>query len=132
MDIYQEITNRMIKEMEAGIIPWKKPWMASGAAAISHSTGKAYSLLNQMLLGRAGEYITYSQCQQEGGYIRKGEKSRLLVFWKWLEKEDEETGETTQVPYLRYYNVFHIDQCEGITAKHPATQTYPAKADENA
>ncbi len=41
MDIYQEITNRMIKEMEQGIIPWKKPWMASGAA-ISHTTGKAY------------------------------------------------------------------------------------------
>ena len=55
MDIYQEITNRMIKEMEAGIIPWKRPWMASGAA-ISHTTGKAYSLLNQMLLGKAGEY----------------------------------------------------------------------------
>ena len=50
MDIYQTITDRMIQEMEAGIIPWRKPWMAAGAA-ISHTTGKAYSLLNQMLLG---------------------------------------------------------------------------------
>ncbi len=40
MDIYAEITNRMIAEMEQGIIPWKKPWMASGSA-ISHTTGKA-------------------------------------------------------------------------------------------
>ena len=119
MDIYAEITHRMIAEMEQGIIPWRKPWMAAGRA-ISHTTGKAYSLLNQMLLGRPGEYLTFNQCQQEGGHIRKGEKARIVVFWKWLEKKDEETEEVTQVPYLRYYNVFHIDQCEGVAIEHRA------------
>ena len=131
MDIYAEITNRMIAEMEAGVIPWRKPWMAAGRA-ISHTTGKAYSLLNQMLLGRPRAWLTYTQCPQEGGHIRKGEKSRSVVFWKWLEKKDEETEEVTQVPYLRYYNVFHIDQCEGITAKHAEMQAHPANADEAA
>lgn len=53
--------------------------MASGAA-VSHTTGKPYSLLNQMLLGKPGEYLTYKQVQAEGGYIRKGEKSRFVVF----------------------------------------------------
>ena len=67
MDIYAEITNRLMAELEKGIIPWQKPWMASGAAAISHTTGKPYSLLNQMLLGKAGEYLTYKQVQEEGG-----------------------------------------------------------------
>ena len=55
MDIYQTITDRMIAEMEKGIIPWKRPWLSRGKA-ISHTTGKPYSLLNQMLLGREGEY----------------------------------------------------------------------------
>jgi len=131
MDIYAEITNRMIKEMENGIIPWRKPWMAAGAA-ISHTTGKPYSLLNQMLLGRAGEYLTFKQVQAEGGFVRKGEKAHMVVFWKWLEKEDEETGETTQIPFLKYYNVFHIDQCEGISAKHMQMNTKPASPDETA
>ena len=67
MDIYAVITDRMIQEMEAGIIPWRKPWMAAGSA-ISHTTGKPYSLLNQMLLGKAGEWLTFKQCQEEGGY----------------------------------------------------------------
>ena len=49
MDIYAEITARIITEMEKGIIPWEKPWIARGGA-ISHATGKRYSLLNQMLL----------------------------------------------------------------------------------
>ena len=131
MDIYSEITNRIINEMEQGIIPWKKPWIASGAA-VSHTTGKPYSLLNQMLLGRAGEYLTFKQVQTEGGYVRKGEKAHMIVFWTWIDKEDEETGETTQVPLLKYYNVFHIDQCEGISAKHARELTETANADGTA
>lgn len=131
MDIYQTITDRMIQEMEAGIIPWRKPWMAAGAA-ISHTTGKAYSLLNQMLLGRPGEWLTFKQVQHEGGHVRKGEKSRIVVFWKWIEKEDEETEEVKRIPYLQYFNVFHIDQCEGISAKHTTENANPAKADEAA
>ena len=131
MDIYGEITNRIIAEMEKGEIPWKKPWMASGLA-VSHTTGKPYSLLNQMLLGRAGEYLTFKQVQQEKGYVRKGEKAHMVVFWKWLEKEDEETGETVQIPFLKYYNVFHVDQCEGITAKHVAKMPDVVEADAEA
>ena len=50
MDIYAEITNRMIEELEKGLIPWNKPWMASGAA-VSHTTGKPYSLLNLAYVG---------------------------------------------------------------------------------
>ena len=131
MDIYATITDRMIAEMEQGIIPWRKPWMASGSA-ISHITGKPYSLLNQMLLGRSGEYLTFKQVQQEGGYVCKGERAKMVVFWRWIDKEDEKTGEITQVPFLKYYNVFHIDQCEGISAKYAQELTETASADETA
>ena len=125
---YAEITARIIDQMENGIIPWQKPWVTNGKA-ISHATGKAYSLLNQMLLGRPGEYLTFKQCQEAGGRVRKGEKSSMVVFWKWIEQEDEETGEKKEVPFLRYYNVFHIDQCEGISAKHTTETVLPDGAD---
>ena len=131
MDIYAVITDRMIAEMEAGEIPWRKPWMAAGSA-ISHTTGKPYSLLNQMLLGKAGEWLTFKQCQEEGGRVRKGEKSRFVVFWKFVTMKDEETDEEKQIPFLKYYNVFHIDQCEGITAKHTTENAHPAEADQAA
>ncbi len=128
MDIYAEITNRIVAEMEQGIIPWRKPWMASGSA-VSHVTGKPYSLLNQILLGSPGEYLTFKQCSDEGGKVRKGEKSHIVVFWKWLEKEDEKTGEKQTIPFLRYYNVFHIDQCEGIDPKYQKENPTPADPD---
>ena len=131
MDIYAEITNRIISEMESGLIPWQKPWVASGGC-VSYATGKPYSLLNQMLLGRPGEYATFKQIQQAGGYVKKGQKASMVVFWKWLEQEDEETGEVKQIPFLRYYNVFHIDQCEGLKAKHSKPLPQSAEADQKA
>lgn len=124
-DLYQEITDRIVTELEQGVIPWQKPW--SGVqGAISHTTGKRYSLLNQMLLGcRSGEFITFKEAQREGGHIKKGEKASMIVFWKFLDaaKRDDDgnivygaDGKPVMesVPFLRYYNVFHIDQCEGI------------------
>ena len=131
MDIYAEITNRIVSEMESGLIPWQKPWVASGGC-VSYATGKPYSLLNQMLLGRPGEYATFKQIQQAGGYVRKGQKASMVVFWKWIEQEDEETGEKKEIPFLRYYNVFHIDQCEGLKPKHAEPLPQTANADQKA
>jgi len=128
VNIYKEITDRIISQMEEGVIPWQKPWIASGKA-ISHATGKAYSLLNQMLLGCPGEYLTFKQCEAAGGKVKKGEKASMVVFWKWIEQEDEETHEKKEVPFLRYYNVFHIDQCEGVAAKHTTEAVFPAGAE---
>ena len=118
-DIYAAVTERIIAQLEAGTIPWQKPWIVSGtgSAAISYVTRRPYSLLNQMLLGDPGEYLTYKQCEQRGGQVKKGEKSRMVVFWKWIEEEDKDTGKKKQIPFLRYYNVFHINQCEGIDTK---------------
>lgn len=132
MDIYAEVTSRIIAQLEQGHIPWQQPWVSTNGC-ISHSTGKAYSLLNQMLLGKPGEYVTFKQCQQEGGKVRKGEKAHFVVFWRWIEGTDKKTGEPTKIPYLRYFNVFHIDQCDGLSAKYVSTlPATPASPDESA
>jgi len=70
------------------------------------------------MLLEPGEYATFKQIKDAGGTVKKGQKSQFIVFWKWLEVEDEETGEETKIPYLRFYNVFEINkQCEGLTSK---------------
>ncbi len=117
-DLYTEITSRIISALEAGIIPWKKSWVGSASAAVSHTTLKPYSLLNQIMLGgKTGEYITLKQANREGGSVKKGERSRMVVFWKLMEAEDRDTGEEKIIPLLRYYRVFHISQCEGINPR---------------
>lgn len=117
VNVCQMVTDRIIAELQAGQIPWEKPWTGVRTGAYSHSTGKPYSFLNQMLLCKPGEYLTFRQAIAAGGSVRKGEKGGIVVFWKPLEVEKEDdNGEKTRrmVPVLKYYTVFHIDQCENV------------------
>lgn len=137
--IYQMVTDRIIAEMEKGIIPWDKPWHGTSTGAISRSTGRPYSLINQMLLGRPGEYATFNQIKADGGSVKKGEKASVVVFWKQVKitETDAETGEAKEklVPMLKYYQVFNLDQCTGIEPKHwkeaEPTGIDPIEAAEN-
>lgn len=122
-NVYDMVTNRIIAELEKGKIPWQKPWTGVRDGAYNRITKRPYSLLNQMLLQHTGEYATFKQWQDLGGHIRKGEKSEIVVFWKIFESKetDSDTGEIEikKIPLLRYYNVFHISQVDGVEPLAP-------------
>ena len=115
--VYEMVTDRIISQLEQGVIPWQKPWTGIRSGAYNRITKKPYSLLNQMLLQHDGEYATYKQWTDLGGHVRKGEKSEIVVFWKIQPVEDvkeDGTKEVKQIPLLKYFNVFHISQVEGV------------------
>ena len=117
-NVYEMVTDRIIAELEKGIVPWKRPWTGVRSGAYNRITKKPYSIINQILLKYSGEYATFKQWSDLGGHIKKGEKSEIVVFWKIYQKEEinEETGEkeVRKIPVLKYYNVFHISQVEGV------------------
>ena len=142
-NVYQMVTDRIIAQMEKGIIPWQKPWHGIGNAnpaevAISDETRRAYSFLNQCLLGEPGEYLTFNQIKSHGGMIRKGERSRIVVFYTQLVKEDpehlDENGKpkVVSIPLLKYYNVWNINQVDGIESKGYAAEPRQALNPEEA
>lgn len=115
--VYEMVTDRIIEQLENGVIPWKKPWTGVRSGAFNRISKKPYSLLNQMLLKFDGEYATFKQWQDLGGHVRKGEHSEIVVFWKIQPVEEEQEDGTKvvkQIPLLRYYNVFHISQVDGV------------------
>ena len=115
--VYEMVTDRIISQLENNIIPWQKPWAGIRSGSFNRISKKPYSLLNQMLLKYDGEYASYKQWQDIGGHVRKGAKSEIVVFWKIqpVEEEHEDgTKEVKQIPFLRYYNVFHISQVDGV------------------
>lgn len=138
-DIYQMVTDRVIAQLENGVVPWRKPWVVSAGTgsvdsrrcAVSHATGKPYSMLNQMLLMQPGEYATYKQVQAAGGHVKKGAKSSVIVFWTKMTVKDEEHKDADgkpgikTIPVLRYYNVFHLSDCEGLEPKYEGTDPIP-------
>lgn len=115
--VYEMVTDRIINQLEQGIIPWQKPWTGIMNGAYNRVSKKSYSLLNQMILKHDGEYATFKQWTQLGGKIRKGEKSEIIVFWKIQSVEEvAEDGSKIikNIPLLRYFNVFHISQVDGV------------------
>lgn len=117
VNVYEMVTERFIEELEKGNIPWQKPWSRVRTGAFNRVSKKAYSILNQMMLKHTGEYATFKQWSELGGKIKKGEKSEIVVFWKIMQKtETNADGEqiTKAIPLLRYYNVFHISQVDGV------------------
>lgn len=122
--VYQMVTDRIIEQMQNGIIPWHKPWHMAGNAeemAINYVTRRPYSLVNQWLLLEPGEYLTFKQVTALGGKVKKGSKSRFVVFFTKVAYtvKNERTGEDEErsYPLLRYYNVFRLADCEGIQSK---------------
>lgn len=130
--VYEMITNSIIEKLEEGTIPWKKPFNQD--IAYNWKTQKAYRGINNLLLD-GGEYATFKQIKEAGGTVKKGEKSHLVVFWKMVEKEDEENpGEMINIPVLRYYRVFRVgNQTKGIEEKqeHKAYNHNPIEEAEN-
>ena len=125
--VYQEITDKIINQLKNGTVPWEQPWFGS-SGAVSYATGRAYSLLNQMILGgESGEFLTWHQIQLHNGYLRKGSKGRRVFFWSTFDKaETNDKGETTikQIPYLKTYTVFRVDDCDGVSKRwQPKTNT---------
>lgn len=117
--VYKIVMDRIISELEKGTIPWQKPWTANSSnAAYNRVTKRPYSLLNQFLLGKAGEWATMKQWNEAGGKVKKGSKASVNVFWKMHKKVavNPETGEKEEKVFaiLKYNNVFHISQVEGV------------------
>ncbi|NDW06507.1 ArdC family protein [Jiella pacifica] len=143
-NLYSEITDKIIAELEAGGVPWVQPWGTAAAKAPlsmpqNASTGRTYSGINVLLLwgavierGFSGQsWLTFRQALSLGGNVKKGERGTTVVYADRFVPEDEkrrahETGEDAQaIPFLKRFTVFNTDQCENLpddvaTAAPPA------------
>jgi antirestriction protein ArdC len=131
--LYDEITDKIIAELEAGRVPWVQPWGAASAKARlvlpkNASTDRTYSGINVLLLwgstieqGFTGQsWLTFRQALSLGGHVRKGERGTTVVYANRFVPSDEkrraaETGEEARaIPFLKRFTVFNTDQCDGL------------------
>jgi antirestriction protein ArdC len=132
-NLYSEITDKIIAELEAGRVPWVQPWGTSAAKAPlglpkNASTKRQYAGINVLLLwgavverGFSGQsWLTFRQALSLGGNVMKGERGTTVVYADRFVPEDEkrrarETGEDAQaIPFLKRFTVFNTDQCENL------------------
>ena len=131
--LYEEITNKIIAELEAGRLPWVQPWASSRVRAPlgmpkNAATCRAYSGINVLILWDAviecgftvQSWLTFKQALALGGHVRKGERGTTVVYADRFIPDDQrerarERGEEPRaIPFLKRFTVFNAAQCEGL------------------
>lgn len=138
---YEVITDRIIAQLEKGIVPWHKPWgsrNADGTAALPKNliSGKVYRGINRLLTYSAGYdsqyWLTFKQCKDLGGHVNAGEKGMPIVFWMFGTDKSEDGDGAVENPhsrswaFARYYTVFNLRQCT-IPGLDVTTTNEPAR-----
>ncbi len=140
MDTYAIVTEKIINLLEQGIVPWRRPWSATGLPRNLVSK-KPYRGVNLFLLS-ATKYVspfwlTMKQANELDGSVRKGEHSQIVVFWKVDQianaeaegdPENDQADEKSRRRFvLRYYRLFNVEQCElpqAVLDKLPKIETH--------
>lgn len=129
-DIYEMVTNNMLDAMEKDVIPWSQPWFG-GKVPRNAINNKAYRGINTFILGlkpyTSPYWVSMDQANKLGGNIKKGERCTYIVFWKFLKANDgtdkDGNPRTKQIPLLRYFKVWNVDQCEKLKLPKHCTET---------
>jgi antirestriction protein ArdC len=132
LSLYDEVTQKIVSELEEGRLPWVQPWGKAGTASPglprNALTGRNYSGVNVLILWGAviangwpsQSWLTYRQAREAGGNVIKGEHGTTIVYADRFTPEAEkerarETGDDARsVPFLKRFTVFNVAQCEGL------------------
>ncbi|WP_254508989.1 ArdC family protein [Anatilimnocola floriformis] len=128
-DVYSRVTDRIVAELEAGVRPWLKPWNAEHAAGrITRPlrfNGERYSGINVLMLWAEAEtkgyacpiWMTFNQARELGGFVKKGEHGSPVVYAsKFKKSETDDAGQEVErdIPFLKEYTVFNVEQIESL------------------
>ena len=142
-DLYQVITDKVIKLLKEGTVPWQHPWNQYGLAR-NYATGHIYTGINAFLLNFLPNfdvpfYLTYKQAQALGGQVRKGAKAETVYFFKTLYKDADGKNVTAQqvarlraskesvraIPMPRTFHLFNVADIDGIDFTIPELKARP-------
>jgi hypothetical protein len=131
--LYQEITDKIIAELEAGRVPWVQPWGTAAAKASlkmpkNAATRRHYSGINVLILWGAviergfstQNWLTFRQALGLGGNVRKGEHGTTVVYADRFVSDEErkraerDGDEPSAIRFLKRFAVFNTDQCEDL------------------
>lgn len=122
MNPYRIVTDRILKQLDAGVVPWRKTWTSGLPKSLT--TGREYRGVNVLMLGttdfRSRYWVTHRQAKTLGGHVRKGERSTPVIYWKWrspdeIQRRRHATGKPELAPSSPIVSaVFNLDQVDGL------------------
>ncbi|GGH55695.1 hypothetical protein GCM10007423_63500 [Dyadobacter endophyticus] len=130
-DVFQVVTDRIIKMLEDGVNPWRKTWLVEPnsdfAGPKNYVSKKPYRGINFFMLSCTGfsspYFLTMKQVNEKGGQVIKGEKATPVVFAKtYTFRETKEVdGESKEVDKKGFcYKLYYVFNIEQTTLEVPA------------
>lgn len=131
-NLYEQITNRIIAELEAGRVPWVQPWESAKAGIgmpYNAVSDRRYSCINVLTLwdaivsrGLASHaFLTFRQAIALGGNVRRGEQGIGVIYTRrFIPREEQRRADmegrepSGGIPFLKWFTVFSVEQCEGL------------------
>jgi len=143
--LYQDVTDRIIAELERGRVPWVQPW--GGASATlglpsNAAIGRRYSGINILILWGAviekgfptQHWLTFRQALDLGGNVRKGEHGTTVCYADRfipkaeIERAARDGDDPEAVPFLKHFTVFNVAQCDDLPERlHGHTEPLPER-----
>lgn len=135
------VTEKILAQLEAGTVPWRKPWTSATAPRNAFS-GRAYRGINVFLLlseGYSSPYwMTFKQLSEAGGTIlpredepEKKQHGSMIVFWSMVDRKEKVDGveKKRKRPLLRYFRVWNLEQVEGVKLPKKVQEEQLARSD---
>ena len=130
MNIYEDVTNRILEQLKIGVVPWRKTWKSG--LPMSLTTKREYRGINILMLGLSGYrsryWISYREALRLGAHVRKGEKATPVIYWHWRTPEQMDAFRRKSgrepapcVPFIS--SVFNLEQVEGVARPEEETLT---------
>lgn len=128
VDLYQVVTDRVIEQLEKGVLPWRKTWSSYGLAR-NYVSGKPYRGINMFLMNffplyDIPYYLTFKQAKELGGKVRKGAKAERVMYYNMIFKDADGKKITPEaargrddvkvMKFLKYFSVFNVEDVEGV------------------
>lgn len=121
-DLYAKVTGQIIKAIEGGHVPWRRPWKDSLSSMImpcNAETNKLYRGINVPILWMEGHlkgfatplWGTQETWKRLGGTILKRQYPTEIVFYRFFKKAVK--GKERTIPLMRTFEVYNLDQVYG-------------------
>lgn len=125
--VVEIIAGRLMEMVEKdGLLPWQKTFSTLSGMPRNGTTGKPYRGVNMWMTALSPYsnpfWFTYNQVKALGGHVKQGSQSLPCVFWNFVKKptgelDDQGNEIVNRIPFMRYYNIFNAEQCEGLPEK---------------
>ena len=117
--VYEIITDRIIKKLEAGTVPWRKPWTVANWPR-NLITNRPYRGINVFLTASEGYgspyWLSFKQVGELGGRVIKGQPGTYIIYYGEAKSKTDldEDGKPKPYRFLRYTRVWNLEQTEGV------------------